>query len=219
LGSRSLVPSTGGFVPGGEYNHVNKGLMSRQKESTDNDFNELLAWLHADAETAASMYETIRGDLIKLFRWRGCSDPEGMADETIIRVTRKVRQMADSYTGSPSLYFYGVAKNLLHEYDRRRDISLSPQAEQYVLPAPLAEEDNSDERLNECFEQCLKRLDAGERKMVVRYYRGQGRAKIQNRKKLAAELGIDLNALRVRTRRVRAKLKERIEKCLAVNGR
>jgi RNA polymerase sigma factor (sigma-70 family) len=138
-----------------------------------------------------------------------------MADETIIRVTRKVGEIVASYTGSPTTYFYGVAKNLLHEYDRRRDISLSSQAEQFIVPAPLTEEDASSERVYECFEVCLKRLEARERKLVIKYYDGQGRAKIDGRKKLADKLGIDLNALRVRTRRIRTKLRECIQKCLA----
>lgn len=189
--------------------------MPRERGSTDKSFNELLAWLHPEPETAALMYETIRADLIRIFRWRSCSDPEGMADETIIRVTRKVGEIAASYIGSHTSYFYGVAKNLLHEYDRRRDISLSPPAEQFILAAPLTEEDDSSERVYECFEGCLKRLEAPERKLVIRYYDGQGRAKIDGRKRLAEKLGIDLNALRVRTRRIRAKLRECIEKCLA----
>ena len=131
--------------------------MTTHKESSD-DFNALLAWLNLDSEAAALTYETIRADLMKIFRWRGCSDPEGMADETIIRVTRKVGEMAASYTGSPVRYFYGVAKNLLHEYDRKREISLSTQPEQFVLPAgPLEEDVYSKERIYECFEACLKR--------------------------------------------------------------
>ena len=190
--------------------------MPQQRASIDEDFNELLAWLNSDSDTAALMYETIRGNLIGIFRWRGCSDPEGMADEAIIRVTRKVAEIRGSYTGSPAPYFYGVAKNLLHEYDRRRETSLSSQPEQFDLPAPPVEDEDSSEARHECFERCLKRLEAKERKLVIQYYRGQGRSKINGRKKLADELGIDLNALRVRTRRIRAKLRECIEECLAV---
>lgn len=193
--------------------------MPRERRSPDKSFNELLTWLHPERETAAARYETIRGDLIRIFRWRGCSDPEGMADETIIRVTRKVGEMAASYTGSPTSYFYGVAKNLLHEYDRKRDISISPQAEQFILASPIREEnDDSSERVYECFEACLKRLEARERKLAIRYYDGQGKAKIDGRKRLANKLGVDLNALRVRTRRIRARLRECIEKCLAKDG-
>jgi RNA polymerase sigma factor (sigma-70 family) len=189
--------------------------MTTHKELTD-DFQALLAWLNPNSEAAALDYETIRADLIKIFRWRGCSDPEGMADETIIRVTRKVGEIAASYTGSPVRYFYGVAKNVLHEYDRKRDISLSNQPEQFVLPAwPLEEEARSRERIHECFERCLKRLEPVERKVVVGYYEGQGRVKVEARKRLAARLKIDLNALRVRTGRIRARLRECIEKCLA----
>ena len=193
--------------------------MTTHRKSSD-DFNALLAWLNPDSEAAALTYETIRADLMKIFRWRGCSDPEGMADETIIRVTRKVGEMAASYTGSPVRYFYGVAKNVLHEYDRKRDASLSTQPEQFVLPAwPLEEEAHSKERIYEYFERCLKRLEPVERKGVVGYYEGRGRAKIEARKRLAARLKVDLNALRVRTGRIRARLRECIEKCLAADIR
>lgn len=191
--------------------------MTTHTELSD-DFDALLAWLNPDSETAALTYETIRADLIKIFRWRGCSDPEGMADETIIRVTRKVGEIAASYRGSPVRYFYGVAKNVLHEYDRKRDTSLSTQPEQFILPAgPVDEDLLSKERMYECFEACLKRLEPIERKVVVGYYEGRGRAKIEARKRLAARLKIDLNALRVRTGRIRARLRECIEKCLAAD--
>lgn len=192
--------------------------MTTHRKSGD-DFNALLAWLNPDSEAAALTYETIRADLMKIFRWRGCSDPEGMADETIIRVTRKVGEIAGSYTGSPVRYFYGVAKNMLHEYDRKRETSLSTQPEQFVLPAWLLEEEaHSQERVYECFEECLEKLEPVERKVIVGYYEGRGRAKIEARKKLAARLKIDLNALRVRTGRIRATLRECIEKCLAAGA-
>jgi RNA polymerase sigma factor (sigma-70 family) len=191
--------------------------MPKQKDSTSENFNELLAWLHQDGETAARMYENIRGTLIGIFRWRGCSDPEGMADETIIRVTRRVSELVGSYVGAPERYFYGVAKNVLHEYGRNRDTSLSTQPEQFVLPELPVEQDDSREHRYDCLERCLKKLTARERKLIVRYYDDNGSAKIAKRKKLAAELGIDLNALRVRVRRIRGKLQVCIEECLAKN--
>jgi RNA polymerase sigma factor (sigma-70 family) len=186
--------------------------MPRRTESTDENFNQLLAWLHSDIDTAALMYEAIRADLIRIFRWRGCSDPEGMADETIIRVTRKVEQIAGSYIGSPTHYFFGVARNLFHEYQRRREASLSTQAGQILIAAPV-EEGDSKERLHECFERCLKELKPCERKLIVRYHKGRGLARINRRKRMALELGIDLNALRVRARRIRGRLRQCIEEC------
>ncbi len=191
--------------------------MPKQKESTDADFNELLAWLHQDGETAAQIYENVRRNLIGIFRWRGCSDPEGMADETIVRVTRKVGEMAGSYTGEPERYFYGVAKNVLREYGRKRDTALSTQPEQFVLPELPLEQDDTTERRHHCLERCLKKLQTSERKIVLRYYEGYTTAKIAKRKKLAAELGVDLNALRVRVGRIRAKLRVCIEECLSMS--
>jgi DNA-directed RNA polymerase specialized sigma24 family protein len=83
------------------------------------DFEKLLAWLHPNREQAGQKYETIRESLIKVFSWRGYNDAEDLADEVITRVAAKTRDLADSYVGDPALYFYGVAKNVVHECERR----------------------------------------------------------------------------------------------------
>ncbi len=88
------------------------------KDSAE-DFDSLLSWLDPDRERAGEKYVTIRQQLIKMFTWRRASDPEGLADETITRVTRRVTDIRDSYEGDPSLYFYGVGRKLLFEERRR----------------------------------------------------------------------------------------------------
>ena len=98
--------------------------MKTQRDLTQTEFDRLLAWLDADRDRAAVKYEVIRRGLIELFDSRCCSDAEDLADRTINRVARKVEQLAPTYSGEPSLYFYGVAKHVLQEYFRAKTVPL-----------------------------------------------------------------------------------------------
>lgn len=190
--------------------------MTRRSGSSGGDFNDLLAWLHPDRETAAGLYEEVRHNLIQFFARQGCHDPEGMADETIARVTHKAVRLAETFEGPPALFFYGVAKKQLLEYPRQRSVPLAPQHEPSTLPTQHEEQerDDRDERLHDCFEECLRRLKPEERELILGYYEGTGQEKINRRKRLAGERGIGLNALRVRVLRIRAGLRACIEACL-----
>ena len=187
--------------------------MTRQ---SGGDFNDLLAWLNLDRETAASQYEEIRRNLIQFFARNGCHDAEEMAEETISRVTEKVLRLAETFDGPPALFFYGVAKKQLLEHHRRRTVSLTPHDEPYVLPArpEEVEQAEDDERVHDCFEECLAKLIPADRDLILRYYEGRGQDKISSRRRLAEEKRIALNALRVRALRIRVGLRACIEDCL-----
>ena len=55
---------------------------------------------------------------------------------------------------------------------------------------------------------------AANRKLVLEYYRGEKKAKIDHRRSLAEQYGIALNALRIRAHRIRAALQECVETCI-----
>lgn len=65
-----------------------------------------------------------------------------------------------------------------------------------------------------CLERCLSGLPAENRDLIVRYYEGEKSAKIENRKRLAAELEISVHALEVRAYRIREGLYDCISDCL-----
>ncbi len=190
--------------------------MTRQSGSTGGDFDDLLAWLNPDRETAAIQYEEIRHNLIQFFARNGCHDAEGMAEETIARVTERVIRLSESYEGLPALFFYGVAKKQLFEYHRQRTVALMPQDEPYVLPVQPEdiEREEREERVHDCFDHCLRELKPEDRQLILRYYEGKGQDKIDNRKRLAEEKHMALNALRVRVLRIRTGLRACIEACL-----
>lgn len=94
------------------------------------DFDRLLGWLDPNPERAGELYEKIRWRLIAILAARGCRVPEELADETIDRVARRVRDIEATYVGNKSLYFLGVMNNVHHEYLKRPRLSeLAPPHE------------------------------------------------------------------------------------------
>ncbi len=180
--------------------------MKEKIELTQAVFEQLLDWLDADREVAGQKYEEIRRRLIKIFVCRGCIVPEELADRTINRVAGKVQEIAAGYVGNPALYFYGVANKIFLEYLRKMPAPLP------VLPSPPSEE--SEQRYG-CLEQCVERLSAEHRDLILVYYGGEGRTKIDARKGLAQQLGIEANALWIRAHRIREALRKCMCECLA----
>lgn len=172
---------------------------------TQEAFARFLNWLNPDANQAGDKYEEIRLRLIKIFACRGCDCPEDLADETINRVVRKVPEIAENYEGDPALYFCGVARYVHHEYLREKP---PPQ------PPPPADEPSGTDKEYECLEQCIENLPARSRELFLQYYQEEKRAKIEHRKRLASQLGIPLNALRIRACRIRMNLQRCVLDCL-----
>ena len=168
-------------------------------------FDALLDWLDPQREQAGQKYEDIRRRLIKIFTSRGCFEPEDLADETINRVTSKLKQIEDDFIGDRVRYFYGVANKVHLEYLRRKPVQPSP-----VLP-PASDEV---EQEFECLERCMDQLTPENRELVLQYYQEEKKAKIDHRKMLAEKLGIAVNALRIRAYRIRASLLECVQACL-----
>lgn len=169
-------------------------------------FEMLLGWLSPDRELAAAKYEDIRRRLITVFTCRACAEAEELADETFDRVMRKVPEISQSYVGDPALYFYGVAQKIHLEYLRKK--------KRPPPPAPERSAESEPEPAYDCLEECMQKLAAGERDLVLQYYREEKRAKIEHRKLLAESLGIGLNALRIRAFRIRVALQKCVEECL-----
>lgn len=174
------------------------------------DFDRLLIWLDPDPELAGVTYEKIRWRLVTILASRGCDCPEELADETIDRVARRVVDIQATYVGDKAIYFLGVMNNVHHEYLKRP-----------ALPRPPAPEDDVEtkERTHLCLEKCLDKLSPNSRRLIERYYSENKRAKIDLRRRIAAELGIGLSTLRLRALRIREKLQRCIEQCLVSEAR
>lgn len=179
--------------------------MNKDWELSQEAFDALLAWLDSDREQAALKYEKIRSGLIKMFQGRGCVDPEDLADETINRVTSKLKEIEKDFTGDRTRYFFGVANKILMEHLRRK----IPQA----LPPPPTDPDRIELEYR-CLERCIERLSKEDRELLLRYHGAEGRKETELRRALAEERGIAPNALRIRVFRIRQALKQCVEKCV-----
>jgi DNA-directed RNA polymerase specialized sigma24 family protein len=172
---------------------------------TQESFDAMLAWLHPDRDRAGEKYEDIRSRLVKIFTGRGCCEPEELADETINRVSKKLKDIESQFIGDPARYFYGVANKVHLEYLRKK-------------PVPLVPVDRADsdfiEKESACLEICMQGLTSDNRELVVQYYQYEKRAMIDHRQHLADQLGIAINALRIRACRLRAILQKCVQDCL-----
>jgi len=172
------------------------------------DFEALLLWLDPDSdapdgpsrERGAEKYEKIYQRIIKIYRNRGSRYAEEIADETMMRVARRVMTLRLTYEGDPALFFYGVAKRVYLEFINRGG--------QTLLSLPAGDDPDEVERRHECLEQCLATLEPESREMILSFYEGEKREKIDNRKRLAARLGITIRALSLRAMKVRRRLHE-----------
>lgn len=184
----------------------------KQHALTQDNFDRLLDWLDQNRERAGEQYETIRSGLIDFFAYKGCLSPEDLADETINRVARRVKDVADSYTGNPSRYFYGVAKRVYMEYLKQKHPT-------EILPEILAAPQPDDlEPQYACLDQCMGQLTDSNRTLILQYYRERKQAKVDRRRSLMQVLNLKPSALRVRVFRIRERLEKCVRHCLEHEG-
>ncbi len=149
------------------------------------------------------------------FERRNCRAPEDLADETLNRVTRRLEEEGTITTDSPAHYCYIVARLVLHEYLRTtKTVSdISPDDSAAIARARLqttVAPDEVSEQLLAVLEQCLDSLTSADRELILEYYHGEQRAKIEQRRNLAARLGLTANALTIRA----CRLRDRLESCV-----
>ena len=175
---------------------------------TDNKdlFDSLLEWLDPDREKAAQRYEVIRAGLIRLFVSNGINDAEHFADVVIDRVATKLPEIRATYVGDPAKYFHGVARNVLREARRQKEIPTD------TLPPPEPEPDRSE--VSECLSKCLKQLAPDKQEFILDYHLFKGHEKIENHRQMAIELLISEGALRTRAHHVRASLEKCVLACI-----
>jgi DNA-directed RNA polymerase specialized sigma24 family protein len=186
--------------------------MPKNWSLTQNLFEGLLDWLDSDREIAGQKYQAIHRRLIIIFRGRGCSNPEELADETINRVAHRVPEISEHYEGNPALYFYGVAQKVYLETHRKiNNIEINLPAD-----AQLTSDNHSDDYSvkSECLEKCLTALSEEDYEIVVEYYTATNL--IEDRREIAKKFGLTPNGLRVRAFRLRQRLHKCVKNCLGV---
>ena len=183
-------------------------------------FDKLLACLDPDLNEAGRKLLDIRRRLQKFFECNRCPDPDELVDMTIDRGARRIDEGVE-VRELPS-YLTQIARFVLKEHwasPQTKMDEIEDEGSGSPLVAPTVddarnEKEEQEERL-ECLEKCSGKLVPVERQRVIDYYYEQGRAKIDKRKRMAADLRITLGNLRVRMHRTRERLEECILDCLS----
>ena len=160
----------------------------------------------------------MRRRLVAYFDRKNCEHPDDLADETLTRVMRRFQEEATLSNTPPARYCYIVARFVFLEHLR-----LPQRADQDPewlgrIPAdggsqPLTGEPDRYEQLLNCLDCCLQKLDPRDREMILEYYVGEQRAKIETRRNIAIKLGLTMNAVSIRACRIRDKLETCMKTC------
>lgn len=183
-------------------------------------FDTLLNWLDEGADSSGQSYLEMRRRLLAYFDRKNCVVPEELADETLNRVARRLEEEGNIVSDTPAQYCYIVARFVFLEYLRARknevplnELVQEPATDESAT-AGNKEAEERRERLMNCLDECTNGLPTANRDLIIRYYRGEQRLKIVNRRALAEELGISINALSIRACRIREKLEACVQQCL-----
>lgn len=174
-------------------------------------FDLLLAQFDPDRNLAGQKYESLRRKLIKFFQWWGSQDPDELADEAFDRVARKLAQ--GEPIRDPGAYLMGVARLIFKEHVKSQ-IKLRTAVEQIPKNRAAGDDPAIVEAREECYADCLRKLPAASRDLVVRYYQLQDGDKAGEREALSMAMQIPINLLRVRAFRIRKKLGDCLDDCV-----
>ena len=147
-----------------------------------------------------------------MFVSKGISDAGHSADETMDRVMRRLPEIRASYVGDPVKYFHGVARNLIRESMRGKEVPTE------VVPECLTKQPEVSET-SECLSKCLKELPRDKRELILDYHLYQGKAKIEHHRQMAGELAISEGALRTRAHHLRVTLEKCVLECIDHYGK
>ncbi|MEW6737537.1 MAG: hypothetical protein AB1489_40015, partial [Acidobacteriota bacterium] len=200
-------------------------LSSRADEEfvSQEAFNALLNWLHTDRKHAWESYQNIRAGLLMFFECHGCQFYEECTDDTIRRAAIKISTGTVVRPNNPYVYFHGIARNVLREYWKGKERLVSPlddlPANLHPINNPFEIESREEEKLAlernlKCLEKCLNALPQETRELLINYYISEQEKRSEERNHIADQLGITLNALRIRIHRLSSRLEKCIKDCV-----
>ncbi len=188
---------------------------------TEGAFQALLTWLDEGVDSGGARYLEIRRRLVSYFDRRDCPYPDDYADETLNRVARRLEEQGKIVETSPAHFCYLTAKFVLLESirsadHRQRSLDDVSGGDLRALTSapdldPLAEDR---EKHLSCLEGCIEKLTTADQELILDYYQGERREKIETRQRLAARLQITPNAVTIRAARIRNKLERCVAGCL-----
>ncbi len=174
---------------------------------------QLLAWLDGGVDSGGEKYLEMRRRLVGYFARKRCLFPDELADDVLNRVGRRLQEEGAIADAPPARYCYIVAKFVFLESLRNPE-HRRVDRESSTLAGPAAAMESPHSVLD-CLDRCLGLLSAPESELILEYYRGEQRLKVEHRRALAERLGVTPNALSIRACRIRRKLEQCVSTCSA----
>jgi len=185
-----------------------------RSSTTETVFSRLLEWLDDGIDSHGERYLEIRQRLVTYFDRRNRPSPDVLADETFDRISRTLEESGGIRVTPPARYCFVVARFVLLEDIRRGRRHIPLDESRAIAPVGASSEDDEDRgRSLTCLDRCLDRLKADDRTLIVEYYRDAKKERIDRRRMLASKLGVSMNALGIRTWRLRASLETCVGDC------
>lgn len=178
-------------------------------------FKRLLASFSKDDTEASEKYLQLKRNLVRFFEARGIIASDEASDEVLDRLARKL-ESGDQFE-NVATYALGIARLVALEFYKRPKFAGESHLPE-VAVTPVEDYPEESERKLGCLDQCLAKLEPEKREIIVGYYQGEKRSKIDNRARLASRLKIPANALRNRAVRLRGALESCILDCLGDGG-
>jgi hypothetical protein len=180
-------------------------------------FSLLLTLLDPEPETAPVKYIELREKLVRILLWKGCPEvaADSLSDAVLDRIATKLA--GGEEVKDLSAYSAGVLRFVWLEYSRKSKEDATDDLPEAALTDDLAED--PDQRLS-CLRKCMIEICKSDvdRRLIVGYYdtKTADEKNKEARRILAQALGFSATALRVRACRLRDKLENCINKCVAV---
>lgn len=145
----------------------------------------------------AQDFPTLHRKLSLYFRQNGSRDPEDRAAEALARLHSRLKK-GTPLTSTLAGFAFGIARNvLLEDYKHREKSSLNEAITE------TADDTHQRVQMHVLAEECLRLLSPAEEQLLRGYFWG-------DRKKLAEELGVTLNSLRIRACRAIKHVREQL---------
>jgi hypothetical protein len=178
---------------------------------TPEDFARFLELLSADPDEAGLRYTRLHKKLLDYFCFKGISDPEGTADETLDRALSKIT--AGAVVPDVEKYCFGFARNIVKE--RLRMMKRETATFHSYIEGLAASSAELIEKIHNLMKPCFEQLAVEDQKLLLIYCQEiEGRARAEHRRQVAATMNISMLALRVRVTRLRSNLNDCVQKQL-----
>lgn len=181
-------------------------------------YQALLTRLDPDPRRAWQAHEDLRRKLMAYFDHNHHPEAEGLAEEVLNRIAKRpdLRMLKNIVE-----FAFGVARNLRKENFRQTSMRAEIPDIETIADTRGGDGSAEDTIINaisarkklECFQQCMENLSVKHREMVRRYYPAENDDLEGQRFRLAADLGINVGALRTRIAYIREKLQHDFNRC------